>query len=559
MTVDAPTTLAASAPDTNATRGRTATPGNLVEDLTGIDAFGGDPIAAAAVAEHAPWSESSARRLGRLVWRPAMLAAAAAAHRNPPELRTHDRLGNRIDVVEFHPAYHQLMAAAFGSGVHALSWTTDQQGAHLARAVLSYLWNQLDGATACPTGMAYAAIPTLREVPELGPYAERAARHGYDPAYAPVTTKTAATVGYAMTEKQGGSDLRAVVTTARPIGRRGPGEAYLLDGHKWFCSAPMSDGFFTVARTDAGPCCFFAPRWRSDGTGNGIVVNRLKDKLGNRANASSEIEYHDAQAVLVGEEGHGIRTILSSSDYTRVDFAVGSAGLMRAALLQALHHGDHRRAFGTALRDLPVHEPVLADLVLEWAGATHLAFRLARTVDDAGDVSQRLLGRLLTPVAKYWNCKRAPLVAEEAIESVGGNGYIEEHPLPRYYREAPLNAIWEGTANMMVLDVVRVLTKEPKAVEPLLDEVRTVSAADRRLAVAVTAIEEAIREPDRAGRRLVTLLALTMQAALLVRHAPPAVADAFCASRLAGDWAPTFGTLPAGADGAGIIDFARSR
>jgi putative acyl-CoA dehydrogenase len=409
--------------------------------------------------------------------------------------------------------------------------------------------------------MAYAAIPTLGDTPELADFARLTAVHGYDPSFRPVTEKSAATIGYAMTEKQGGSDLRANVTVAQPIAGRGPGEAYLLNGHKWFCSAPMSDGFFTVARTEAGPCCFFVPRWRPDGNGNfevnGIVINRLKDKLGNRANASSEIEYHDAWAVLVGEEGRGVRTILTSSDYTRLDFAIGSAGLMRAALSQALFYADQRSAFGARLSALPVQASVLADLVLEWAGATVLALRLARTLDHSDDVEERLLGRILTPVAKYWNCKRAPLVAEEAIECIGGNAYIEEHPLPRYYREAPLNAIWEGTANMMVLDVERVLTKEPKAVEPLLDEIRDVAAGEPRLIGALAELENSVTAPALGGRRLVSQLALAMQAALLVRSAPPAVADAFCATRLERDWMPTFGTLPRGADAAGILSFAR--
>ena len=534
-------------------------PANLVGDLNDIDAFGGDAIASAAVARYAPWSHEAAGRLGRQVWDPGILAAARDAHRYLPELRTHDRLGRRIDVVDFHPAYHTLMAAGFGHGVHALAWTAQQPGAQLARAVLSYLWNQVDGATACPTGMAYAAIPTLRDIPELAAYADRVSRHGYDPTYAPVGTKAAATIGYAMTEKQGGSDLRSNVTTAVAAGPGGPGQAYLLNGHKWFCSAPMSDGFFTVAQTAAGPGCFFAPRWRPDGTANSIVIQRLKDKLGNRANASAEIEYHDAYAVLVGEEGRGLRTILASSHYTRLDFAVGSAGLIRAALSQALHYADHRRAFGAPLSGLPIQAPVLADLALEWAGATHLAFRLARTADHSGDVSERLLGRILTPVAKYWNCKRAPLVAEEAIECVGGNGYIEEHPLPRYYREAPLNAIWEGTSNMMVLDVQRVLIREPKAIEPLLDEVRVAAAGEPRLVRALARIEEMIKSPEHSGRRLVSEIALAMQAALLTEYAPASVADAFCASRLDHDWAPTFGTLPGGADVAAIIEFARLR
>jgi putative acyl-CoA dehydrogenase len=531
--------------------------GNLIPDLNDVDAFTLDKIAAAAIAEHAPWSRSNAETLGSLVWAPGTLQTARDAHRHVPELRTLDRLGNRIDAVDYHPAWHELMALGFGHGVHALAWTAGQPGSHLARAVLSYLWNQVDGATACPTGMAYAALPILRETPELAGYAERVAVHGYDPAWAPIESKSAATVAYAMTEKQGGSDLRANVTVANPVGPRGPGEAYLLNGHKWFCSVPKADLVITVAQTQAGPSCFAVPSFRPDGTVNGVQINRLKDKLGNRANASAEIEYHDTYALLIGEEGRGVRTILSSSEYTRLDFAIGSAGLIRAALSQTLYYNDHRRAFGAPLSQLPIQAAVLADLVLEWAGATHLAFRLASTVDARDDVSERLLERILTPIAKYWNCKRAPLVAGEAIECIGGNGYIEEHPLPRYYREAPLNAIWEGTANMMVLDVQRVLTREPKAIEPLLDEVRDAAHAEPRLAEAVAEIDELIKAPGLAGRRLVSKIAIAVQAGLLVRNAPPAVADAFCASRLEHDWEPTFGTLPAGADTAAIIQFGR--
>jgi putative acyl-CoA dehydrogenase len=531
--------------------------GNLVPDLNDVNAFTLDKIAAAAVDGQAPWSRGHAAALGALVWTPGTLQTVRDAHRHLPELRTLDRVGNRIDAVDYHPAWHQLMSLAFGHGVHALAWTAGQPGSHLARAVLSYLWNQVDGATACPTGMAYAALPMLRETPELAVYADKVAVHGYDPMWAPIESKTAATVAYAMTEKQGGSDLRANVTIANPVGARGAGEAYLLSGHKWFCSVPKADLIITVAQTQAGLSCFAIPRFRPDGTVNGVRISRLKDKLGNRANASAEIEYHDTYALLIGEEGRGVRTILSSSEYTRLDFAVGSAGLIRAALSQALHYSDRRTAFGSPLSRLPIQAAVLADLVLEWVGAAYLAFRLAGTLDARHDASQRLLERVLTPVAKYWNCKRAPLVAEEAIECIGGNGYIEEHPLPRYYREAPLNAIWEGTSNMMVLDVQRVLTREPKAIEPLLDEVRDVAHAEPRLTSAVAEIEELIKTPGLAGRRLVSKIALAAQAALLVRNAPPAIADAFCASRLGHDWEPTFGTLPAGVDTAAIIEFGR--
>jgi putative acyl-CoA dehydrogenase len=404
--------------------------------------------------------------------------------------------------------------------------------------------------------MAYASIPVLRSQPELGPWAEAIAAEGYDPADVPIQNKSAGTIGYFMTEKHGGSDLRANVTVARPAGRRGPGETYLVNGHKWFASAPMSDAYLTVAQTQGGVSCLLVPRRRPDGTLNGITINRLKDKLGNRANASAEIDYHDAHAFLVGEEGKGIRTILSSAEYTRLDFAVGSAGLMRAALSQCLHYNDNRTAFGAPLSQLPVQAPVLADLALEWAGAAYLGFRVARAEDSRDDVAERLVSRLLTPVAKFWNCRRVPGVTEEVIQSIGGNAYIEEHPCPRYYREAPLNAIWEGTSNMMVTDAGRVLTREPKAIEPVIDEIRPVAAGHPLLANVLAEIEELAMAPADTTRYLVTRIALAVQAALLVQHAPAVVADAFIASRLGSGWGPGYGTLR-GADFQAIIEFAR--
>ncbi|HEY5858482.1 MAG TPA: acyl-CoA dehydrogenase family protein [Aldersonia sp.] len=534
----------------------TTHPHNQVVDFEGVNAFTGDPIATSVLGTHAPWAREYAEKLGALVWDHDTLIAARDAHRFLPELRTLNRVGDRIDHVEFHPAYHALMRMAFGNGVAALSWNAPAPGGHLARAVQSYLWNQVDGATACPTGMTYAAAPLLSEIPELAPYAERVKVHDYDPSYAPIETKRAATIGYAMTEKQGGSDLRANSTVAAPIGKRGQGEAYLLNGHKWFCSVPMSDGFFTVAQTEAGTSCLFAPRWRPDGTPNGIAIQRLKDKCGNKANASSEIEYHNAYAILLGDEGRGIRTILTSSDYTRLDFAAGSAGLIRAALSQAINHADQRMAFGSRLSDIPTMTAVLADLTLEWAAATHLAFRLANTIDH-DDVSEKLLQRLLTPVGKYWNCKRAPVIVAEAMECLGGNGYIEEHPMARYYREAPLNGIWEGTSNMMVLDVERVLTREPKALEPVLDEIRLAEGANSHLDRATADLEDRAATPGKDGRRLASQIALTLQASLLVRHAPAAVSDAFCASRLGGQWGPVLGSLSCELDLAAVVAYGR--
>ena len=531
-------------------------PDNLIPDLNDVNAFTADKIASGVVGRCAPWAWERAERLGAKVWDPGVLKAARDAQRYTPELRTLNRIGERVYEVDFHPAYHELMALGFGSGVHSLAWTAGQPGAHSARAVLSYLWNQIDGSTACPLGMAYASIPLLRSRPEFAEFARAVAAEGYDPADAPIGQKSAATIGYFMTEKHGGSDLRANVTVARPVGKRGPGERYLVNGHKWFASVPMSDCFLTVAQTAGGVSCLLVPRRRPDGTLNGIRINRLKDKLGNKANASSEIEYHDAEAFLVGDEGKGVRTILSSAEYTRLDFAVGSAGLMRAALSQALHYNDSREAFGAPLSRLPVQAPVLADLALEWAGAAHLGFRVARAEDAQDDVSERLVSRLLTPVAKFWNCRRVAGMTEEVIQSIGGNAYIEEHPCPRYYREAPLNAIWEGTSNMMVMDVGRVLTREPKAVEPVLDEIRPAAAEHPLLANALAEIDELVMTPEDTGRYLVTKIALATQAALLVEHAPTVVADAFVASRLGSGWGPGYGTLR-GVDFQAVIDYAR--
>lgn len=532
---------------------------NLVPDLNHVNAFDRDKIATHIVERYAPWAADRASELGSRVWDPTVLKWAHDAQRHTPELRTLDRVGNEVYDVDFHPSYHHLMSLGFGSGVHSLAWTAEQPGAHSARAVLSYLWNQIDGSTACPTGMAYASLPVLRSQPELLPFANAVAAESYDSRDIPVEQKTGATIGYFMTEKHGGSDLRANVTVARPVNQRGPGQMYLVNGHKWFASVPMSDAFLTVAQTEGGTSCLLIPRRLPDGRLNNIRINRLKDKLGNRANASSEIEYHDAYAYLVGEEGKGIRTILTSAEFTRSDFAIGSAGLMRAALSQALHYNDHREAFGAPLSRLPIQAPVLADLTLEWAGATHLGFRVARAEDIQDDVIEGMVARLLTPVAKFWNCRRAPAVADEAMQTIGGNAYIEEHPMPRYYREAPLNAIWEGTSNMMVMDVGRVLTREPKALEPVLDEIRPGAAEHPLLDAALKEIDELATAPEQTARYLVTKLALAVQGSLLLQNAPTVVAEAFIESRLGNSgWGPGFGTLR-GHDFQAIIDYGRLR
>lgn len=515
---------------------------NQVPPLCEYNAFTSDPLLVELIRRGAPWAAGQCAALGAAVGDPAVQESARQANRHVPELRTHDRHGHRLDQVDFHPAYHDCMSLAFGHGVHALAWTAEKPGGHVARAALSYLWNQVENGTACPTGMAYAAVPGLRTQGAPTGWVDKLLTFGYDPRSIPIEQKSAITMGYAMTEKQGGSDLRATQTSAVPTGARGPGEAYLLTGHKWFCSAPMSDGFFTLATTEAGVSCFLLPRVLPDGTRNRIHFQRLKDKCGNRSNASSELEYTKAWGVLVGEEGRGVSTILTSAHFTRLDFAIGSAGLQRHAISLALHHAEQRTAFGKTLTEHDSMRRTLADLILEWHGATRLAFRLAAAA-DSDDETERLLLRLLTPIAKYWNCKRAPLVVQESLECIGGNGYVEDHPMARLYREAPLNSIWEGTSNMMAMDVERSLDREPKTLRVLLDEIRLAAGTHPDLDRAIARLEtlEAIGDRRPNGRATITLLALATQASLLCRHADPAVADAFCASRLGRDLLPGFG------------------
>ncbi len=515
---------------------------NQTPDFTGYNAFTNDPLARSVVAESAPWAAPRCTDLGALAGDPEVQEAARLANRHSPELRTHDRYGHRSDTVDFHPAYHRCMSLGFGHGVHSLAWTAPEPGAHVARAVMSYLWNQIESGTACPTGMAYAAIPGLRTDGIPDGWAQKTLAQGYDPRHLPLSEKSAATIGYAMTEKQGGSDLRATQTSAVPVALAGTGEWYLITGHKWFCSAPMSDGFFTLAQTARGISCLFMPRVLEDGTRNALHFQRLKDKCGNRSNASSEVEFAQARGWLVGEEGRGISTILTSAHFTRLDFAVGSAGLERQAISLAMHHAEHRTSFGVPLVEHDSMRRVLADLILDWQGASRLAFRLAACA-DSDDESERLLLRILTPIAKFWNCKRVSVVVEEALECIGGNGFIEEHPMARLYREAPLNSIWEGTSNMMTMDLDRTLDREPKTFDVILDEIRSAAGANADLDRSIAALEAmgptSGRRPN--GRAMATLLSLTTQASLLCRYAEPTVADAFCATRLGSDLLPGFG------------------
>ncbi len=460
----------------------------------------------------------------------------------PPVLHTHDRYGKRRDEVEFHPAWHALMELAVENGVHNLPWARPHAGAHVARAALAMLASENEAGHVCPISMTYSAAPVIHRDAETAPeWGPRLNSTSYDSSFQPASRKGGALIGMAMTEKQGGSDVRANTTRAESIG----GREYLLDGHKWFCSAPMSDGFLTLAQAPGGLTCFFLPRWRPDGQLNGIHLQRLKQKLGNRSNASSEIELNGAWARLLGEEGRGVPTIIEMVHHTRLDCVISSAGLMRRALVEARHHARFRNAFGRPLGEQPAMRNVLADLTLESEAATLLAMRLARAFDE-GD---RRFSRLAVAIAKYWVSKRAMAHTAEALECLGGNGYVEESPMPRLYREAPVNSIWEGSGNVIALDVLRAIGKEPDALQAVLEEIR--SARDARVNRFVSKTDSGFSEAE--GRRVAERLALGLQASLLLRFSPSALGDAFCASRLEGDGGRALGTLPATVDFTGIL------
>ena len=496
----------------------------------------------------ANWAKAQLLEMGQWAGSRAAQAWAAQANENPPRLRTHDRYGNRIDEVEFHPAWHELMQVAVAHGVHSLAWEEDREGAHVARAALMFLDSQCEQGHGCPISMTYSAVPALRRQPELArEWEPRAVSRAYDLRSLPAARKRGALIGMAMTEKQGGSDVRANTTRAVR-----DGEAWRLTGHKWFCSAPMSDGFLVLAQAPKGLSCFLLPRWTPDEARNRFFLQRLKDKLGNRSNASAEIELDGAWAQLIGEEGRGVPAILEMVNHTRLDCVLGSAAVMRQALWQAAHHCSYRRAFGKVLVEQPAMRNVLADLCLEAEAALAVSMRLARAYDDAAESAFR---RIATAVAKFWVCKRAPTAVGEALECLGGNGYVEESGMPRLYREAPLNSIWEGSGNVICLDVLRALAKEPAAVEALLGELRAARGTDRRYDAHLDATEALLaRAGESEARRLTEALALALQGALLIRHGPASVADAFCASRLASDWGRTLGTLPSGADIAALVD-----
>ena len=492
------------------------------------------------------------------------------AQRNRPILRTHDRYGHRIDEVEFHPAWHKLMRLGVEHELHSLPWTSSQPAPHVARAGLYMTAMQAEAGFACPITMTFAVVPALRAQPELAAEWEPlVTATKYDPRLVPASEKGCAIAGMAMTEKQGGSDVRANTTVAHPVNGGGAGGEYELVGHKWFCSAPMSDIFLVLAQTDDGLSCFLMPRVLRDGSHNAFHIQRLKDKLGNHSNASSEVEFHGAWARMVGEPGRGVPTIIEMVGHTRLDCVIGSAAGMRVGVVNATHHAAHRSAFGKRLIDQPLMRNVLADLCLESEATTALAMRLARAYDEAGaeelagsgELSDaHLLKRLATAVGKYWTCKRAPNHAFESLECLGGNGYVEESGMPRLYREAPLASIWEGSGNVMSLDVLRAMVRTPRTLEVFLEEVREAQGADARLDAHVAKLEGQFADPatlESRARLVVESMALALQGSLLVRHTPPAVADAFCAARLDRDAGLEYGTLPAGTDFEAIIERSR--
>jgi putative acyl-CoA dehydrogenase len=539
---------------------------NQPPPLENYNVFEADTVLKESVdREGADWALERISAAGALAGRADIIRKGFEANQNPPRLRTHDRYGNRIDEVEFHPSWHELLGLAVESGTHALPWSEPGPGANVARGAAFMCMSQAEAGIGCPLSMTNAIIPALRHQPEIAAEWEpRFLSTAYDPRNVPATEKPGALAGMGMTEKQGGSDVRANTTAARPINGGGPGGEYEITGHKWFFSAPMCDAFLVLAQADGGVSCFLFPRWTPDGARNSFRLQRLKDKLGNRSNASSEIEFDGAWARLIGEEGAGVRTIIEMVNHTRLDCAMGSATGMRAGVAQAIHHASYRSTFGKLLIDQPLMQNVLADLAVESEAATISAMRLARAYDDAvaGDREAEMFKRIANAVLKYWICKRGPSHAVECLECLGGNGYVEESGMPMLYREAPLASIWEGSGNVQCLDVLRAMVKSPESVEAFANEVGEGAVLEPRLDRFAAELQQDVQsEPatlESRARSVVERMALALQGSLLVRFGDEAVAEAFIASRLEGDWGRAFGTLPAGTDFTRIIERHRA-
>ncbi|MFI5707319.1 acyl-CoA dehydrogenase family protein [Kribbella sp. NPDC051620] len=520
---------------------------NQAPPLHGVNFFTRDTALGDSLRPYADlFDDPGLSAIGELAGSEEALSHALPANQNSPVLKTHDRYGHRIDEVEFHPSWHWLMNKAVGFGLQAAPWTSDRPSPHLTRAAGFYVWSQVEPGHGCPISMTYAAVPALRADKTLADqWVPHLAATEYDPRRLPPAEKAGALAGMGMTEKQGGSDVRANLTTATPTGTEGE---YILNGHKWFCSAPQVDVFLVLAQAPDGLTCFVVPRVLADGNRNAFALQRLKDKLGNRSNASSEVEFHSTVGYRLGDEGAGVRTIIEMVAATRLDCVLGSAALMRRALVEATWHAAHRSAFGDLLKNKPAMQNVLADLAIESEAATALSMRLAAAVDAslAGDDQAAAFRRIALPLAKFWVCKRTSFTVAEALECLGGNGYVEESGLPLLFRESPLNSIWEGSGTVNALDVLRAL-RRPESLEAWLLEVGAARGADQRLDAAVTDVLESLADlagAEAGARRLAARMAVCLQASLLVRHSTPEVADAFVGSRLAGDWGGVFGTLP---------------
>jgi putative acyl-CoA dehydrogenase len=532
---------------------------NQVPPLAGHDVVASDQAFSDAMGvvvggDESPQVIASLDGLGRLAGSPAAREHAELANRHGPELAAVDRWGNRVDEVRFHPSWHWLLEQGVRAGLQAAPWTSTEPLPHLRRAAGFYVWAQVESGNGCPLSMTYAAVPALRVDEVLAKeWVPGLAATAYDFGLATPESKSGLLAGMGMTEKQGGSDVRASVTEATPVG---DGGEYVLRGHKWFCSAPMNDVFLMLAQAPDGLSCFVVPRVLPDGSRNPFTIVRLKDKLGNRSNASAEIELDGTVARRLGDEGRGVRTIIEMVAATRLDCVLGSSGLLRRATAEAASHAQHRHAFGRALAEQPAMTNVLADLAVETEAAIRLGLRLAVAVDRPDDEHEQALRRIGLPLAKFWVCKRTPFAVAEALECLGGNGYVEESGMPLLYRESPLNSIWEGSGNVNALDVLRALRREPAVLDAWLHEVGAVRGEDPRLDTAVTDVLTMLSDLDgmeHQARRLAARMATCLQAALLLRDGEPAVADAFCATRLAGDWGGTFGTLPSGIDVDAIV------
>ena len=534
---------------------------NQSEALEGHNLYlGDDALRDGLVREGGGSADADLRRYGAACGEAATIELGFLANEHKPQLHAHDRFGHRVDVVKFHPAYHELMRIALSEGLHSSPWTAPGPGAHVARAAKYYLHTQVEAAHCCPLTMTFAAVPTLRLTPSIAAaWLPKVTARDYDPRNVSHDRKSALTIGMGMTEKQGGSDVRANTTRATPAGPRGPGELYSLVGHKWFLSAPMCDAFLMLAQAPGGLSCFLVPRWRPDGGRNPLEVQRLKNKMGNLANASSEVELRGALGWLVGEEGRGVPAIIEMVALTRFDCMIGSSAGQRQAVVQAVHHATRRAAFGKRLIDQPLMRNVLADLHLEVEGSLAMTLRMARALDGAHDERERLLLRLGTAVGKYWICKRTPNHAYEAMECIGGNGVMEDCIMPRLYREAVINAIWEGSGNVQALDVLRVLAKTPRVLEGWFDEVDRSRGSHPLLDTAVDRLQAALKDPAEAedrARHLMDQLALTFQAHLLLQAGNAAVAEGFIASRLSAHGERSYGTLPRGLDLQALLERA---